>query len=793
MTAAPQAWGARRDSSAGASRGLQCTPITRKVRWVSNDEARRGVRGRRLVPGASWVVLILVTTTPWLAGTLGMAADDRVMLLNVAIGIFFVALVARLSVSAAAAYGRRASLVALLVACVLWAIGASLNVGRGLDGVAFPSISEAFYLPAYAAFAAHVLLDVRRSSGSGRQLVGGIAWLESGVMLGGIFCLAGLLLVTTTVSADLDGSAFLIASYPIMLDLALAALVVFQIGAGTRSSSLVSAAPVVGFAALAIGDYGTFRAALTGTYGISDGFVIAYGVGFTALAVTATARWRSVAAVAAADRGNGTLQVAASALAVALLVSRPEGTAGGYATVVAVATLIAAATRLQLALRQARRASEAQRLSLTDDLTGLANRRALLADLDRAVREGAQRSLLLMDLDNFKEVNDSLGHAAGDRVLKAVGQRLQESFGGAGRICRLGGDEFGVLVDETDPSELLRMAGRAREDLGDSLRVEGLTLSLRVSVGIATVGDGILTGLDILRRADIAMYDAKTSRAGTLVYDAARDEFTRDRLVVADELRRALATGQLRLWYQPQVEAVSRRVIGVEGLVRWHHPDKGVLAPVHFLGVARQSALMGAITEVVMQQAVVDARRWSDQGLDLRVSVNCAPPELLGPTVLPALFRAVEDAGLPEDSLVVEVTEDSFASDPELARQTLMGMRDRHIGVAIDDYGTGFSSLAYLRDLPAQELKIDRSFIRTMASDPRSRVIVESTIRMVQAMGLRVVAEGVEDEQTAQELATMGVDVLQGYLVARPMPAADVTGWITRRSTATAAAQAAVG
>jgi EAL domain-containing protein (putative c-di-GMP-specific phosphodiesterase class I) len=193
-----------------------------------------------------------------------------------------------------------------------------------------------------------------------------------------------------------------------------------------------------------------------------------------------------------------------------------------------------------------------------------------------------------------------------------------------------------------------------------------------------------------------------------------------------------------------------------------------------------------------MHQAVVDARRWRDAGLDFRVSVNCAPTELLGPTVLPALFKAAEAAGLPEDCVVVEVTEDSFASDPELARETLMRIREQRIGVAIDDYGTGFSSLAYLRDLPAQELKIDRSFIRTMATDLRSRVIVESTARMVKAMGLRVVAEGVEDEQTAQQLAQLGVDVLQGYLVARPMPAADVADWVKRRAEAAVAARTSV-
>jgi EAL domain-containing protein (putative c-di-GMP-specific phosphodiesterase class I) len=212
--------------------------------------------------------------------------------------------------------------------------------------------------------------------------------------------------------------------------------------------------------------------------------------------------------------------------------------------------------------------------------------------------------------------------------------------------------------------------------------------------------------------------------------------------------------------------------------VRWQHPTEGLLPPIAFLPDARRAGLMLALTDAVMRQVVEDARRWAEQGMTFRVSLNCAPPELLGGTLLPRLFEAIDRAGLPPERLMIEVTEDSFVADPEHARITLQELRAHHVQTAIDDYGTGFSSLAYLRELPVDELKVDRSFVSTVRSDPRSRVIVDSTNQMAHAMGLRLVAEGVEDEAIAAELSDIGVDVLQGYHIARPMPADQLASWV---------------
>ncbi len=237
------------------------------------------------------------------------------------------------------------------------------------------------------------------------------------------------------------------------------------------------------------------------------------------------------------------------------------------------------------------------------------------------------------------------------------------------------------------------------------------------------------------------------------------------------------------MWYQPQIDANGEAVRGVEALVRWSHPRQGLLQPAMFLPEARRSGLMLALSEAVIALVLADAQRWAANGLEFRVAVNFAPTELLGGLLLPRLFAAVDEAGLAPETLVIEVTEDSFLADPEKARSVLRQIRQQQVQIAIDDYGTGFSSLSYLRDLPVQEIKMDRSFVSMIRTDPRSKMIVESTRHLAQGLGLRMVAEGVEDSATMADLSDMGIDVLQGYHIARPMPSGEVEPWIRRWST----------
>jgi diguanylate cyclase len=422
-------------------------------------------------------------------------------------------------------------------------------------------------------------------------------------------------------------------------------------------------------------------------------------------------------------------------------------------------------------------------MASTDDLTNLPNRRAVLSRLDKGLQGDSPLALMLLDLDGFKDINDTLGHSAGDAVLEQVATRMRDSLDDEVLLARLGGDEFALVVASDDPVRLLETAQQVRDVLLQPTSIDDLELAIGASVGIAVRTPGDRVSTDLLRRADIAMYQAKVTKSGALLYDITRDDFSRRRLRLSEDLRRGIAGGELTVWYQPQIDSVGEAVRGVEALVRWSHPRQGLLQPAMFLPEARRSGLMLALSEAVIQLVLADAQRWAANGLEFRVAVNFAPTELLGGLLLPRLFAAVDEAGLAPETLVIEVTEDSFLADPEKARAVLQEIRHQQVQIAIDDYGTGFSSLSYLRDLPVQEIKMDRSFVSMIRSDPRSKMIVESTRHLAQGLGLRMVAEGVEDSATMSDLSEMGIDVLQGFHIARPMPSAEVEPWIRRWST----------
>lgn len=694
---------------------------------------------------------------------------------------FFAALLVRLVATAIVSRPRRGQVVVMTTAILLWGSGSAiLNTAESYSTVSFPSTTEALFGPSYALIAVFLLLDVRRAA-----LRGAALWLESLIVLGGTACLLGFALFAplAVVFPDSGPLLTLLLFYP-MLDVVLFSMVISQVLLRLRPRSWLSGTLAAGFIALLAADLTTAALTLqvaagdTLSYGSNQFSQLFYGVGFALLVQAACQTRRRGGQVVA--RSRNLMIVAAAAVALAVLVLRPVAAGSLYVTIPAVVTLAAAGVRLVLALKEARDVGEALRLSLTDDLTGLPNRRAILADLQRGVLAREPLGLILLGLDGFKEVNDSLGHNAGDSVLCEVSERLPECLPSSALIGRLGGDEFAVVVRRDDPGELLSLARQAREALLVPLSVEGLDITLRASAGVTARMVGDKRAVDLLRRADVAMFEAKTTRAGALAYNAARDLFTRERLQLAEQLRTGITSGQLVIWYQPQVDTRTMQVTGAEALVRWQHPEMGLVSPMEFLPIARRAGLMAALTDVVMSRAVADAAAWCKEGLRLRVSFNCAPPELLSPTMLPKLFNAIDDAGLPPETILVEVTEDSFVADPGLARETLQQLRDHHVQTAIDDYGTGFSSLAYLRDLPVHELKIDRSFVSTMVHDTRSHVIVDSTRQMAHAMGLRLVAEGVEDIETVRELAALDIDVLQGYHISRPMPAAEFVPWLRR-------------
>ena len=737
--------------------------------------AARLVRALAPVP---WVILVLggVVLNLLPGGSDGMMVRASLVVL---MSIFFGALLARLLLAAALFRSRRTALLFLAGSVAVWAAGAAtISAGQAVTVVTFPARGEILCIASYLGMAAFLLLDVPR------RVTSMAIWLEATVVWGATVCLAAFVLVTPLV-ADFggDGLRLLAAILFPLINLVLAAFVLAQIVMRHRSRSPRSVLLMVGFLGLAVGDT-TFIADLgSEAYTSSLSVAALWGASFAVIVEAATARSHQVAQSAAAPV-RGAVLTGAATLAVVLLALGLDGPTALLVKIPAIITLAATGARLLLALREAHGAAEAMRLSLTDELTGLPNRRSIVAAADEALASGAPIAVVLLDLDGFKDINDSLGHAVGDDVLVTLGQRMRASLDSRVIVTRLGGDEFALLVPSEDELRLFEIAQQTRLALREPLRVDTIDLSIDASVGIAVREAGDTSAIELLRRADIAMYEAKNSRAGVLLFDSAQDGLSHLRLRRGEALRLAIAEGQLIVWYQPQVDARTRQVVAMEALVRWWHPTEGLLPPITFLPDARRSGLMPALTEVVMHRVLADARTWLDAGFTFRVAMNWAPPELVGGQLLGKLFTALDAAKLPVDHLLIEVTEDSFLADPERARGVLHELRAHGIQVSIDDYGSGFSSLAYLRDLPVQELKMDRSFVAPVAKDERSRMIVQTTSQMARALGLRFVAEGVEDAQSVAELLPLGVDVLQGYHIARPMPPDAVGPWVRDWTTA---------
>ncbi len=737
--------------------------------------------------------LVLLRVAPWCVALAGLASafvlpgpvDGPVirtsLLLTVA--AFFVLLLVRLVVTAVRTPPRRPALLLLAGGIALWAAGSAIlsATQTTTEAVAFPAPGEALYLVSYLGIVAFLLLDVPR-----RRLPVATVWLEAAVVCSGAACLSAFAVITP-LSASLDGDAvdLLIALLYPLVDLLLAVVVVAQLALGMRERSWRTSGLVLAFVVLAVADSSlVVHGAGAGQYTSSVVLELLWGGSF-GLLVSSACRPRPTEGTQQAG-GNGTLLLLAALVALVVLVLRPDGPLGLYVTVPAVIALVCTGVRMVVALREARGAAEALRLSLTDELTGLPNRRSLLATADEWLRDGADLGLLLLDLDGFKDVNDSLGHQVGDQVLVLMAQRMQAGLDPEVFVARLGGDEFALLARGADELTLHALARSVHAVVRAPMRMDSLDLALDASIGISTREHGD-TATELLRRADIAMYQAKETRAGTLLFDPAQDGFSRDRLRRGEELRHAIADDQLVVWYQPQIDARTNVVVAVEALVRWQHPVEGLLGPMAFLPDARRAGLMPALTGIVTRAVVRDARRWADAGETFRAAINWAPPELLAAPVLDGLFDELARSGLPPGRIMIEVTEDSFVAEPERAREVLLRLRDRDVQTSIDDYGTGFSSLAYLRDLPVHELKIDRSFVSTLTRDAPSEMIVRTTTQMAHGLGMRLVAEGVEDQETAAALRALGVDVLQGYVFAVPMPAEEVLGWVEawrRRSAA---------
>ncbi|MDB5076357.1 MAG: hypothetical protein JWO42_2536, partial [Chloroflexi bacterium] len=422
-------------------------------------------------------------------------------------------------------------------------------------------------------------------------------------------------------------------------------------------------------------------------------------------------------------------------------------------------------------------------LANTDMLTGLASRGVLYDRLGQALlmheRDRTPLSLLLMDLDRFKEVNDSLGHLVGDRLLQLVGERLQAALRRVDTVARLGGDEFAILLPATDEPGAVKVARTVLAIFEAPFEVDGFMLTVGASIGIALASASALDSNTLVRHADVAMYLAKRTQRGHVVYDAALDDQSPERLVLISALRQALATDQLLVYFQPKLSLKTGKVCGAEALARWPHPEQGFVPPDRFIPLAEHVGLIGPLTVWILRSALRHSKQWSKRGIDVPVSVNLSASSLDDPQLCATIAGILEDEGISPSQLILEITENTLMTDPTRALGVISELKALGIQLAIDDFGTGYSSLSYLKYLPVDELKIDRSFVQGLGVEGTTdRAIVRAIIDVGHALHRRVVAEGVEDQLTWELLRTMGCDSAQGFHMSRPLPADEILEWM---------------
>jgi diguanylate cyclase (GGDEF)-like protein len=419
--------------------------------------------------------------------------------------------------------------------------------------------------------------------------------------------------------------------------------------------------------------------------------------------------------------------------------------------------------------------------ALHDSLTDLPNRSLFNQRVHEAIAsmaEGGLIAVMIMDLDRFKDINDTLGHQSGDILLQQVGSRLRTTMREGDTVSRLGGDEFGVLLRTCrSVSDALQTAKRVQAALSGPFLVQGLQIEIESSMGVSVFPEHGSDPELLLQRADLAMYVAKGGRHGVQLYSSDHDQFSPSRLVLLGELRRAIEEEQLVVYYQPKVSIHPPIVVGVEALVRWQHPARGLLGPDEFIPFVEHTTLLRPLTHYVLDAALAQLSAWRLQGLHLSVSVNLSARDLVDLHLPEEVEELLDQWQLNPESLTLELTETNLMSDHTRGLEVLNQLHELGVGLALDDFGTGYSSLARLRRLPVDELKIDKGFVLNMTKDDSDEMIVRSTIDLGRNLGLRVVAEGVESEGVWKRLAELGCDEAQGYYLSRPVPAPELRSW----------------
>ena len=446
--------------------------------------------------------------------------------------------------------------------------------------------------------------------------------------------------------------------------------------------------------------------------------------------------------------------------------------------------LATAFNQMQSAIAQ--REEKIRQQATHDALTDLPNRTLFLDHVTRAIaraRHGGASAqsvgMIMMDLDRFKEINDTLGHHFGDQLLIEIGRRLTHTVRPGDTVARLGGDEFAVQFTAPSSKSALEIATRVATAFDQPFSLGEISIDVNASLGIALYPDHADDAYTLMKRADVAMYDAKREHSGVAMYEAGRDEHSVQRLSLMGELRQAIARDELELYFQPKIDVSSERTMHVEALVRWNHPIHGVVPPDKFIPLAEQSGRIGLITKWVVRKAIEQCAQWRAAGLDLMVAVNLSAFDLFDAELPTYISGLLSEAKLPPSKIVLEITESAVMKDAAYAQRVLADLKRRGVCLAIDDFGTGYSSLAHLKRLPVDELKIDKSFVQNLSANATDDlVIVRSTIELGHNMGLTVIAEGVESAESWRILKELHCDMAQGYYMSKPLPVGEFTEWI---------------
>ncbi len=669
---------------------------------------------------------------------------------------------------------QRAGWTAIAVALALFAAGnlAWTTYVQFMDPVPFPSLQDALFLPFYpVAYAGIVLLAHDALPRRGSSAI----WLDGIIAALGVAALGAVTIIAMVDRANTGDRGDIATNFA------------YPVGALVLVTMLVAVFAVQGWrpgrgwwalggglALFGVADSVYSVQALQETYVTGTVLDSLWMIGTFLMA---TAAWQSSGALTPDVRKTQPVVVPGAFLMTSLCIV-VYGTFHDVlplGVLLATATLLLAIVRMGSAFRQLQSLAESKREARTDELTGLPNRRLFYETLHTSLELGSGRqhlAVLMIDLDRFKEINDSLGHHVGDEVLRQLGPRLATVVGADGTVARLGGDEFGLLVSPLyDDFQAIRVAERVREDLRRSFLLENITLHVDASIGIAIAPDHGDAAATLLQRADVAMYEAKRNHDPWQLYSPFRDRHTRDRLELMEDVRDAIGRREMVLFYQPKLDLASGLITGVEALVRWQHPTRGLLTPDRFLTLFEQSGLMGPLAMTVLELAMIQQAEWARDGVKVSMAVNLSAANLADEQLPQKVAEVFERLGVDPSNVVLEITEDSLMVDAQQSLEVLERLHAGGVQLSVDDYGTGFSSLAYLRDLPVNELKLDRAFLAAAASDERAVAIIRSTIDLAHALHLRIVAEGVETHANLALISELGCDTAQGYLLGRPAPA----------------------